>query len=339
MSVAHSGSSILFEFTGCEHLADGFDTVDQVRPAMTASFCAAGPAIAAREIAWAREMSALIGGLVGPQATVGVERMNAGSAIALADHGVRVVDAQQPVEVARSIKSAEEVKCVKASLRATEAAVGKLRAAIRPGMTETELWSVLFQSVIEQNGDYCETRLLNSGHRSNPWFREAAHHIIEPNTLIALDTDVVGCHGYYSDFSRTFHAGPDAPTTEQRVLYRTALEQVGHNIGILHPGLSFRDYAGRAWDIPDEFHTHRYYLSAHGNGMTGEYPYLYHRSDFADAGYDREIVPGMTLCVESFIGREGGADGVKLEQQVFITETGVEVLSEFPFEDDLANPD
>ncbi len=331
--------SILFEFTGCDHLAAGFDTVDEVRPAMTASFCAAGPAIASREIAWAHEVAALIGGLVGPKATVGMERMNAGSAIALAAHGFRVVDAQQPVEMARSIKSAEEVKCIKASLRATEVAVGKLRAAIRPGITETELWSVLFQSVIEQNGDYCETRLLNSGHRSNPWFREAAHHIIEPNTLIALDTDVVGCHGYYSDFSRTFHAGPDAPTTEQRLLYRTALEQLDHNIGILQPGLSFGEYADQAWDIPDDFHAHRYYLSAHGNGMTGEYPYLYHRSDFAAAGYDGEIVPGMTLCVESFIGREGGTDGVKLEQQVLITDTGVEILSEFPFEDDLATPD
>ncbi len=329
------GRSVLFEFTGCEHLADGFDTVDEVRPARTASFCAAGPDIARREIEWATEIAALLADLVGPEATVGMERMNAGSAIALASTGVRVVDAQQPVERARSIKSAEEVKCIRASLRATEIAVGELRAAIAPGMTETALWSIMFQSVIEQNGDYCETRLLNSGQRSNPWFREANSHLIEPNTLIALDTDVVGCHGYYSDFSRTFHAGPDAPTREQRLLYRTAHEQVTHNIGILEPGLTFRQYAERAWDIPDEFHAHRYYLSAHGNGMTGEYPYLYHHSDYADAGYDGEILPGMTLCVESFIGRQGGVDGVKLEQQVLITETGVELLSEFPFEESL----
>jgi Xaa-Pro dipeptidase len=324
--------SILFEFTGCEHLADGYDTVDEVRPSTTASFCAAGPDIAGREVAWANSMAQLIGDLVGPHATVGMERMNAGSAIALAATGLDVVDAQQAVERARSIKSAEEVKCIQASLRATEVAVAKLRDAIKPGMTETELWSIMFQSVIAQNGDYCETRLLNSGHRSNPWFKEASNHVIEANTLIALDTDVVGCHGYYSDFSRTFHAGPDQPTAEQRLLYRTAHEQVEHNIAIIEPGLTFREYADRAWDIPDEFHAHRYYLSAHGNGMTGEYPYLYHRSDFTDAGYDGLIVPGMTLCVESFIGRENGLDGVKLEQQVLVTETGVEVLSEFPYE-------
>lgn len=327
--------AILFEFTGCEHLADGYDTVDEVRPSTTASFCAAGPGIADREVAWANSMAQLIGDLVGPHATVGIERMNAGSAIAFASTGLNVVDAQQAVERARSIKSPEEIKCIKASLRATEIAVGEMRDAIRPGMTEAELWSIMFQSVIAQNGDYCETRLLNSGHRSNPWFQETSNHVIEANTLVALDTDVVGCHGYYSDFSRTFHAGPDEPTAEQRLLYRTAHEQVEHNIAIIEPGLTFRQYAERAWDIPDEFHAHRYYLSAHGNGMTGEYPYLYHRSDFADAGYDGVIVPGMTLCVESFIGREHGPDGVKLEQQVLVTETGVNVLSAFPYEDHL----
>lgn len=109
-------------------------------------------------------------------------------------------------------------RCVQASLRATEIAVGALRERIRPGITETELWSVLHRSVIEQNGDYCETRLLIAGARTNPWFQEAAHSVIGDNDLVALDTDVVGCHGYYSDFSRTFHAGPGQPTQAQKTL-------------------------------------------------------------------------------------------------------------------------
>ena len=44
---------------------------------------------------------------------------------------------------------------------------------------------------------------------------------------------------------------------------------------------------------------------------------------------------GMTICVESYIGAEGGDEGVKLEQQVLITESGVELLSTFPFEEAL----
>jgi len=327
--------SILFEFTGCLHLGDGYETIDEVRPSKTASFVAAGPEIAEREMAWAAEMADLIGELVGKGATVGLERLNAGTAIALKEQGLRIVDAQQSVEMARAIKSAEEMKCVKASLRATEIGVGKLREAIRPGLTENELWSILHKSVIEQNGDYCETRLLSAGQRTNPWFQETANHLIGENELIALDTDVVGCHGYYSDFSRTFHAGPGKPTSEQKTLYQTAFEQVQHNINIIKPGMSFRDYADQAWNIPAAFYANRYYLSAHGCGMTGEYPYLYHHGDFQNAGYDGIVETGMTICVESYIGTEGGFEGVKLEQQILVTETGIELLSRFPFEEAL----
>jgi Xaa-Pro aminopeptidase len=327
--------TILFEFTGCEHLANGLETIDEVRPSSTASFVAAGPAIAAREKTWAADMAATLSELAGPNGTVGIERMNAGAAIALASHGVRLVDAQEPIEMARAIKSSEELKCVIASLRATEVAVGKLRDAIRPGMSENEVWSVLHQSVIAQDGDYVETRLLSAGRRTNPWFQETSSHVIEPNQLIALDTDVVGCHGYYSDFSRTFHAGPDAPSETQRTLYKLAHEQVHHNIGIIRPGMTFREYSDKAWNIPDKYHANRYYLSAHGCGMTGEYPYLYHHADFPASGYDGEIRPGMTLCVESYIGEEDGQEGVKLEQQLLVTETGTRLLSLFPFEEAL----
>lgn len=327
--------SILYEFTGCEHLAAGFDTVDEVRAATTASFVAAGHDIAKRELAWAESIHADVTAELGiGHHRVGIERVNAGASIALCQTGLDVVDAQLPIELARSIKSDGEVQCIRASLRMTEQGVAAVKEAIRPGITENKLWAVMHHSVIANNGDYCETRLLNSGPRTNPWFQEASSRVIEANELIAFDTDVVGCHGYYSDFSRTFHAGPDEPTPAQRDLYQVAYEQVHHNMAIIGPGVTFREYSERAWDIPERYARNRYYLSAHGCGMTGEYPYLYHHQDFAEAGYEGEILPGMTLCVESYIGAETG-EGVKLEQQLLVTETGTELLSEFPFENAL----
>ena len=268
----------------------------------------------------------------GARAAVGVERVNAGAALALRDQGFHLFDAQAPVERARAVKSAEELKCVRASVRATELAVARLRATMKPGLSENELWSVLHQGVIALGGDYVETRLLASGSRTNPWFQECGDRRLAENELVALDTDVVGCHGYYCDFSRTFHTGPGSPTRRQRELYRAAHEQVHHNMELLRVGMSFRDYSRQAWTIPERFVANRYYLSAHGCGMTGEYPYLYHSMDFEEAGYDGVLESGMTLCVESYIGEEGGDEGVKLEQQVLITEHGTELLSSFPFE-------
>ena len=77
---------------------------------------------------------------------------------------------------------------------------------------------------------------------------------------------------------------PAGATAEQRELYRTAHEQVQHNMAIIKPGVTFKEYSERAWDIPAEYEANRYYLLGHGVGMTGEYPYLYHRRDYAHAG-------------------------------------------------------
>ena len=330
--VAQAGPVILHEFAGCAHLAEGLETIDEVRPAITASYVAAGDAIGSVEAAWAKQVAALVREHCGRRAAVGVERVNAGAVLALREEGFALFDAQAPVERARAIKSGEELKCVRASVAATEIAVARLRDAIGPGLSENELWSVLHQGVIALGGDYVETRLLSSGERTNPWFQETGERRLRENELVALDTDVVGCHGYYCDFSRTFHTGPAQPSPRQRELYRVAHEQVHHNTEILAPGVSFREYSERAWEIPDRYVANRYYVSAHGCGMTGEYPYLYHSMDYEQSGYDGVIEPGMTICVESYIGEEGGAEGVKLEQQLLITEDGNEPISTFPFE-------
>ena len=50
--------------------------------------------------------------------------------------------------------------------------------------------------------------------------------------------------------------------------------------------------------------------------------------------YDAELEPDMTLSIESYMGPEGGGEGVKLEEQVLITEDGVEPLSTLPLEED-----
>ena len=45
------------------------------------------------------------------------------------------------------------------------------------------------------------------------------------------------------------------------------------------------------------------------------------------AGYDGVFEPGMVVCVESYTGRVGGREGIKLEEQALITETGYELVS------------
>ena len=70
--------------------------------------------------------------------------------------------------------------------------------------------------------------------------------------------------------------------------------------------------------------------------MCDEYPAISFIHDWdKKGGYDGVLEENMTICVESYIGAEGGTEGVKLEEQVLITDTGIQVLSTFPFEDEL----
>jgi Xaa-Pro aminopeptidase len=68
--------------------------------------------------------------------------------------------------------------------------------------------------------------------------------------------------------------------------------------------------------------------------MVDEYPSIAHRVDWDSAGYDGRFETGMTLCVESYIGAEGGTQGVKLEQQVVLTQHGCVPLTTCSFETD-----
>lgn len=66
-------------------------------------------------------------------------------------------------------------------------------------------------------------------------------------------------------------------------------------------------------------------------------PLVAHHMDFDRFSKDGVLEPGMVVSVESYIGEVGAADGVKLEEEVLITETGIERLSRYPFNDELLN--
>jgi Xaa-Pro aminopeptidase len=211
--------------------------------------------------------------------------------------------------------------------------MGAMREALEPGITENALWAKLHETNIRLGGEWIETRLLSSGPRTNPWFRECSMRPIETGDMVSFDTDLIGPYGYCADISRAWVCG-DKPDDEQRRLYAAAYEQIQHNIGVLKAGKSLREVSEQAWRIPEEFLSNRYGSLIHGVGLADEYPSIKHWVDFPEKGYDGILEAGMTLCVESFVGVEGGKEGVKLEEQVLVTEEGAELLSCYPLEED-----
>jgi Xaa-Pro aminopeptidase len=210
-----------------------------------------------------------------------------------------------------------------------------MREALRPGLTENELFAMLSDANMRMGGEWMECRLLSSGGRTNPWFQEAGDRVIRPGDLVGFDTDLIGPYGYCADISRTFFCGPGKPSAAQRKLYGLAMEQIHHNIDQVRAGMTLGEFSERAWRIPASYAANRYSCVAHGVGMCDEWPGVAHVQDLAASGYDGMLEENMTICIESYIGEEGGVEGVKLEQQVLVTRTGCQVLTTFPFEDTL----
>jgi Xaa-Pro dipeptidase len=330
------GPVTLFDFHGSAHLSDGLETIDEVRNTTTWYYFGAGPRMAERATKWAKEVADLVRTHGGGNRRLALDHCDPLGFTALTNEGIEVHDAQAPLEMARAIKSPDEVALMGASIASTEAGIAAMREALKPGMTENALWALLHEANIRLGGEWIECRLLTSGGRTNPWFQECSDRIIRPGELVAFDTDLIGPFGYCADISRTFFCGPGKPTDEQRALYGLALEQIHYNMELLKPGLGFRELAEKAWRIPNAYWGNRYSVVVHGVGMADEYPHVGHLDEFTHGmGYDGVFEAGMTVCVESYIGAEGGAEGVKLEQQVLITDTGVQLLSPYPFEEEL----
>jgi Xaa-Pro aminopeptidase len=103
-------------------------------------------------------------------------------------------------------------------------------------MTENEAWALFTGRAFALGGEYVEARLLSSGPRTNPWFREAGDRRIEPGDLVSFDTDLIGPAGYLADVSRTYLVDGTKPTARQQRPYADAEAFLRQIIGELTPG-------------------------------------------------------------------------------------------------------
>ena len=221
---------------------------------------------------WSRDVVALTAEHAGPDQRLAVDRCEPWLAQRLRDAGITLFDAQVPAEEARRIKTAEELQCIRLAMDVCDVAVGRMREALRPGITENQLWAVLHETNIAHDGEWIECRLLASGPRTNPWFQECSNRVIEAGDLVGFDTDMIGPNGYLADISRTLLCPGRPPSASQRRLYELAQEQVLTNIDVLRPGMTLREFSERCWPVPERYLPNRYMLMVHGAGLVDESP-------------------------------------------------------------------
>ena len=323
-----NGPVILYEYFNCEKMSEHLNLIDEIRPAITWDYFSNGDQAEAQLKKWINEVNDLSNSYFKSK-KIAIDVINGPAVSALNKIGIEVVDAKLILEQARVIKSSEELKCMKAAIEVAEIGIMKMRNELTAGMTEDELWSILHKTNIEHGGEWIECRILSSGVRTNPWMQESSNKIIQSGEIVSFDTDMVGPYGYCADISRTFVEG-NKFNDNQKKLYLMAVEQINYNSRLIKPGISFKEFTEKSWVLPEEYYGNRYSVMVHGIGLCDEWPAIRYPTD----GGERSGIfeKNMTITVESYIGKVGGNEGVKLEQQYLVGQNGLELMSHQPLE-------
>lgn len=330
--VTASGHMVLWDFHNSDHLSKHLPLVKELRHGASFFYFETGEFTHQHAQRFANEVTDLLLRHVGTNKRLAIDKIEIAGLRAFDQLGFEIIDGQMVMEQARLIKNMDEINAMRCSIASTEIALRKMQNASVPGVSENDIWSILHAENIRRGGEWIECRIMSTGPRTNPWFQESGPRIVEYGDMLALDTDLIGPYGICADLSRSWLVGDAEPTAEQKQLYQLAYEHIQTNMALLKPGVSFRELTEQSHRLPPEYRDQRYGVIMHGVGLCDEYPSIRYPEDYAGHGYDGFLQAGMTLCVEAYVGAVGGKQGVKLEDQVLITENGFENLTRYPFE-------
>ena len=323
------GPTILYEYFNCEKFSNHLHLIDEIRPAITWDYFSHGNKADEQLKKWVQEIKEITDTYCKNAKRLAIDVINGPAVEELNKIGLSVVDAKSVIEQARVIKSADELQCLKGAIEVAEKGISKMREELKAGMTENELWSILHKTNIDHGGEWIECRLLTSGEKTNPWMQECGNKIIQSGEIVAFDTDMVGPYGYCADISRTFVEGNNF-TNEQKKLYEMAVEHITFNADLIKNGMSFREFTEKSWKLPEDYYENRYSCMVHGIGLCDEWPLIKYPTDGGQR--DGYFEKNMTITVESYIGKVGGKEGVRLEQMYRVGDQHLELMSLHPLE-------
>lgn len=231
------------------------------------------------------------------------------------------VDGDQAIAYSRSIKDSKEIEKMKKAVSIAQDALAMALVSAKIGMSEKELAAELviqlFRHGSDQNLPF--SPIVASGpNGANPHAKPSGRKLAEGD-LVIIDWGAT-CQGYASDLTRTFAVGSVAPEYEHIHSLVHQANRAGQ--GKAGPGVTCQavDLATRSVIETagyGKFFTHR---TGHGIGMEcHEEPYIHD-------GNTQILKPGMTFTVEPGIYLKG-KNGVRIEDDVVITEQGSESLS------------
>lgn len=250
--------------------------------------------------------------------------------------GIQTVHGKPTMDQARLIKTADEIELMRITCANAETAFAAIADAIRPGIRECDLVAIGIKALYEEGDDHTEDLVCCSGYNTNPYGWSFSDKPIRPGDLIYIDVDGASYQGYKSCVYRTFCCGKATP--EQRDLYEECRAMLYDGMAAVKSGATDFDVVGKWPDSPrywgyDSWGEVAAYAIGHGIGLTLHDRPLISRIQQVGGYAPTKLEAGMTLALETYAGRKGGRDGVRLEENILVTEDGYELLSRWPIDE------
>ena len=235
-------------------------------------------------------------------------------------------DASGVLSGLRLKKDKAEVDAMRQAVKIAQDALEATIPSIKVGMTEREVASELVMQLLKHGSDseMPFAPIVSAGPNSANPHASPTDRKLQRGDLLVVDWGASHA-GYISDLTRTFAVGDvDA---EYEKIHKIVQESNAAGRAAAKPGVPCADVDKAARDVIERagygaYFTHR---TGHGIGMEGhEEPYM--RGDNMQL-----LEPGMAFTVEPGVYLPG-RNGVRIEDNVVISETGADVLSDMPRE-------
>ncbi len=232
---------------------------------------------------------------------------------------------RDPVARLRRVKSDQELNHLRAAAVIADAALAELASWIKVGMDEAEIALHLEMLIRRSDAEGLAFDInVSSGPNTalnhySPFHQAAT---LKPGDLLLFDFGA-NVHGYRSDMTRTFVVGEASPKAQK--IYETVLKANCLAIEAIHAGITGVEADAVARDFIKEagFGDNFGHGLGHGIGLeVHEIPGLSPLSkDTLEAGMVVTVEPGIYFA---------GFGGVRIEDDVVVTETACEIITAFP---------
>lgn len=265
-------------------------------------------------------------------APLGVDIVEPPFLFELQRQGLVVVDAQQRMLDARVIKNQDEITLLSQAAAMVDGVYQDIVEALKPGVRENEIVALANKKLYEYGSDQVEAVNAISGERCNPHPHNFTDRIIRPGDQAFFDI-IHSFNGYRTCYYRTFGVGWSTPS--QRDAYSQAREWMDIALDAIGPGVSSDEVAAvlpKAEEFGFDNELAAFGLQfAHGLGLgLHERPIISRLNSMRDPV---ELRAGMVFAMETYCPASDGISAARIEEEVVVTDYGIEVLTRFPAQD------